>query len=397
MSQKRRLAGQQRFQRRVKPRREEDRSDIESESGNADAQLSTGQKYGGTSSTTVGDDSGCSDSELSEAGSDEDEGEGLNSDEEDGTNDDDDYQSDEAKVQNSLREDMGSVSFGALAKAQESLQRQIKQDHPRARRAALAELRESHAKTKSTAGRTTIGPGAGRLSAGSVSPTATTPHRTNKHAPTETSSKKAVSRKRRVIEMPRREEARDPRFESLSGPTIDENKLRKKYSFIEEYRDGEMKKLAESIKKTKDPDRKAVLKRELLSMQSRKQAQERKDKDREVLRTHRTKEKELVRAGKKPFYLKKSQQKKLALINRYQDYVSKGSNKKRSNKDGAARQEVAAGGTDQPNANSAAAAAADQNRSVNKKLERVMDRRRRKNTAKERKMMPLSRRRAGAS
>ena len=283
MSQKRRLAGQQRFQRRVKPRREEDRSDIESESGNADAQLSTGQKYGGTSSTTVGDDSGCSDSELSEAvglyvtfhvmffakpkqGSDEDEGEGLNSDEEDGTNDDDDYQSDEAKVQNSLREDMGSVSFGALAKAQESLQRQIKQDHPRARRAALAELRESHAKTKSTAGRTTIGPGAGRLSAGSVSPTATTPHRTNKHAPTETSSKKAVSRKRRVIEMPRREEARDPRFESLSGPTIDENKLRKKYSFIEEYRDGEMKKLAESIKKTKDPDRKAVLKRELLSM-----------------------------------------------------------------------------------------------------------------------------------
>ena len=283
MSQKRRLAVEQQFQRRVKPRREEDRSDIESESGDSDAQLSTGHERGGTSATKVEDDGGFSDSEPSEAvslymtcqvmffakpnqGSDEDDGEGLNSDEEDGTSDDDDYQSDEAGLQGILGNDLGSVSFGALAEAQESLQRQSKQDHPRGRRAALAELRESRAKTNGTAAGATVGHGEGRLAARSVSPTAKVPHRTNKHAPTEISSKKAVSRKRMVIDMPRREEARDPRFESLSGPAIDEDKLRKKYSFLEEYRDGEMKKLAESIKKTKDPDRKAVLKRELLSM-----------------------------------------------------------------------------------------------------------------------------------
>jgi len=57
-------------------------------------------------------------------------------------------------------------------------------------------------------------------------------NRSSKHAPTEISSKKAVSRKREVVVIKRREH-RDPRFESLTGP-VDESKFRAAYSFMAE-------------------------------------------------------------------------------------------------------------------------------------------------------------------
>lgn len=145
-----------------------------------------------------------------------------------------------------------------------------------------------------------------------------------------------MSRKREVLAIPNRA-VRDPRFEALSGP-LDEENVRKNYSFLDEYREDEMKQLREKIKKTKDEDVKGMLKRELLSMvcttyttpkshfprslnptsktdmnfpsslpqqESRKKAQETKDKQQEILKEHRAKEKELIKQGKKPYYLKK--------------------------------------------------------------------------------------------
>lgn len=145
--------------------------------------------------------------------------------------------------------------------------------------------------------------------------------RSSKHAPQEQSSKKPVSRRREILADPRRK-ARDPRFDPLMGE-VDEEKSRRAYAFLDEYRDREMADLKTQIKTTKSPAEKEALKRQLLSMESKKKAQKKKDEADGLLREHRNKEKELVAQGKQPFYLKKSEQKKQLLTNRFAD-MSKG-------------------------------------------------------------------------
>ena len=111
-------------------------------------------------------------------------------------------------------------------------------------------------------------------------------------------------------------QVRDPRFEAISG-MVDEGKVRRAYGFLDDYREDEMKDLRTAIKGARDEEVKERLKRELLSMESRKKAQMRKDKADEVLNKHRMEEKELVKQGKQPFYLKKSEQKKRVLVEQY--------------------------------------------------------------------------------
>ncbi|KAM7208787.1 protein of unknown function (DUF947) domain containing protein [Naviculisporaceae sp. PSN 640] len=150
------------------------------------------------------------------------------------------------------------------------------------------------------------------------------PKRTSKHAPVEMTSKKPVSRKRDFIEVHHKPQPRDPRFGPL-GPghgysaPLDEAKLRKAYSFLDEYQESEMKQLKEAIKKTKNPEEKEKLSRALMSMESKKKARMRKDKERQLLEEHRKQEKELVKQGKQPFYLKKSEQKKRLLVEQFRD------------------------------------------------------------------------------
>ncbi len=145
--------------------------------------------------------------------------------------------------------------------------------------------------------------------------------RSSKHAPTEVSSKKAVSRKREVVPITKRE-FRDPRFEPLSG-YVDESKIRAAYSFLDDYRKDEMKELKAAIKIAKDEDAKEKLKRALLSMESKMKAQLRKQREQEILDKHRKEEKELVKQGKQPFYLKKAEQKKRVLLDQFSELKGK--------------------------------------------------------------------------
>ena len=147
--------------------------------------------------------------------------------------------------------------------------------------------------------------------------------------------------------MPKRE-YRDPRFEPNSGP-LESSKVQKAYSFLDDYREDEMKELKNAIKAVKDEDSKEKLKRALSSMESKKKAQIRKNKEQEILDKHRKEEKEAVKQGKKPFYLKKSEQKKRMLLDRYGELKGK-------------------------------------------QLDRVIERRRRKVESKEKKKMPFARR-----
>lgn len=75
--------------------------------------------------------------------------------------------------------------------------------------------------------------------------------------------------------------------------------------------------LRAQIKKTRNEAHKEDLKRQLHSMESKKKAQSKKDESDRVLEEHRKKEKELVAQGKTPFYLKKSEQKKKVLVDRF--------------------------------------------------------------------------------
>ena len=139
--------------------------------------------------------------------------------------------------------------------------------------------------------------------------------RTSKHAPTELSSKKAVPRKREVVPTLRINH-RDPRFESFNG-VVDEQKAKNNYSFLETYRDSEILELKSAIRKTKNSEGKEKLKHVLLSMESRKKVRKIKDQQQAMLRKHRKEEKEKIAQGKRPFYLKKADQKKMALIERF--------------------------------------------------------------------------------
>ncbi|KAJ4413005.1 rRNA biogenesis protein rrp36 [Neurospora sp. IMI 360204] len=154
-------------------------------------------------------------------------------------------------------------------------------------------------------------------------------HRTSKHAPVEMTSKKPVSRRRDFLANngePAKPKSRDPRFappgigggsSGGSKGVVDEIKVRKAYSFLDDYQEDEMKQLRMAIKKTKDANEKEQLQRALLSMESKKKARVRKDKERELLSEHKKKEKELIKQGKTPFYLKKSEQKKQLLVEQF--------------------------------------------------------------------------------
>jgi ribosomal RNA-processing protein 36 len=128
-----------------------------------------------------------------------------------------------------------------------------------------------------------------------------------------------------VVSLPevRRAAARDPRFDPIAEGRLDEVKARKVYAFLEEYRDREIADLKAQLKKTKDVSQKEVIKKEIMSMESRKKARRAKEDEEKLLAEHKKKEKELVAQGKKPFYLKKSDQKKQLLTHRYES-MSKG-------------------------------------------------------------------------
>jgi len=200
-----------------------------------------------------------------------------------------------------------SISFGALAKAQSSLSNSSSNSRKKSKSSTTHDDGWSNGESLERK--------AGKKDTRDFS-------RTSKHAPQELSSKKAVSRRREVVPITKRQ-VRDPRFESASG-MVNEQKIAKNYEFLEGYRDDEIKELKQAIKTTKDETAKERLKRELLSMESRKKTKERKDREMEVLQKHRREEKELVRQGKQPFYLKKSEQKERLLREQFDGLKGKG-------------------------------------------------------------------------
>ncbi|KAF2097452.1 DUF947-domain-containing protein [Rhizodiscina lignyota] len=163
----------------------------------------------------------------------------------------------------------------------------------------------------------------------------------SKHAPMAMPSNKAVSRKRSVVssDRPASSRPRDPRFMPITGPKPTQDKVAKNYEFLNDYRQSEIAdlkgRLGEAGKgKKKDQKRKSKgeklsaeekdrLKKELTRMESQEQARREKQRLEDVAKKHKREEKEKVAEGKKAFFLKKSEQKKLALIDKFEGMKGK--------------------------------------------------------------------------
>ncbi|KAF9884345.1 rRNA biogenesis protein rrp36 [Aspergillus nanangensis] len=236
-------------------------------------------------------------------------------DEEEDSEEDDDHPDDD--VQASL----SSISFGALAKAQASLgpknKRKSKSTETPTTASPLDDIRARILEAREQKRQLSSKPSDDNK-----------PARSSKHAPMAQSSKRAVTRRRTIIEPPAVPKARDPRFD----PTVMSNSHRnnpaaanKAYSFLDDYRVSELKELKAKFAKTKNPDEKEELKRNIRSTSDRLRAMEHQKREQGILAEHKKREKQLIREGKKsnPYYMKKSDLKKEVLLKKYEGMNSK--------------------------------------------------------------------------
>ena len=145
--------------------------------------------------------------------------------------------------------------------------------------------------------------------------------RKNKSFPLECSSKQPVSVLRQVVD-PIRPKAIDPRFDRAFG-SFHEDQFKEAYSFVKDIQKNERKTLEVSMRTEKDPRKAAAIKRALDRQNSIARSKEQEDFKHRVLQKWKQTERDLISQGKKPFHLKKSDEKQLMLIAKFKDLKEK--------------------------------------------------------------------------
>ncbi|KAK4935389.1 rRNA biogenesis protein rrp36 [Elasticomyces elasticus] len=254
-----------------------------------------------------------------EHGSDEEQSQTDGSDESDLENQE---QSDESSSEQEAALPLQDISFGVLAKAQETFD-------PNPRKRKLAETLEDSAPTSVAATAEDTFDTRKRAKEARVD----APKRSSKHAPTIESARKPVSRKRTIFEPPAAQKFRDPRFDpTVMSANRDGNatsKANKNYSFLTEYQAAEILDLKSQIKKAKDPHALADLKRQVMSMEAKVRNAHARQKEEEIRKRHKEEEKEAIRTGQKsrPYYLKEADVRRKVKEERLQS-MSKGARDK---------------------------------------------------------------------
>lgn len=248
----------------------------------------------------ISDDEGLDQQEISEH-----EESSANDSEEDGSASDEDSQSSIEAEPAEETEALKDISFGALADAQARL-------NPNSRKRKLAD-RENDAEEKAQQpenDKWKYDPSS-REKEQKVS-------RSSKHAPMITSSRNPVSRKREIFSPPASAKFRDPRFDaavtadSRRGNTSSTHGASKAYAFLSDYQAKEILEMKAQMKKLKDPDQQAELKRKIMSTEAKLRNAETQRREAEIMQAHKRKERDEIREGKKakPYYLKASEVKK---------------------------------------------------------------------------------------
>lgn len=206
--------------------------------------------------------------------------------------------------------------------------------------------------------------------------------RTNKHAPQEISTRRPVSRKRSVVETHSRE-VRDPRFTNLSGPQVNSGLFQRSYGFVKDLQSSELSTLKTTLSKlrkmeanhagpkatsataVKIREEREAVERALKREEAKAAERNRRDREKAVMAKFKHENDERVKQGGKRYYLKDSDKKKLLLEDKFAQ-LARGRNGKQE------------GSADCTPATSSS-----------KALRKAVDKRRRKNAAKERKSMPF--------
>ncbi|KAI0068239.1 DUF947-domain-containing protein [Artomyces pyxidatus] len=209
----------------------------------------------------------------------------------------------------SLKDDLSALPFGSLRKAQRAL--------------AQASERENNTRDPGREGN------AGRKAKKEIAA------RKNKHAPTEVTSKRPVSRHRTVVEV-HHMEVRDPRFLPLAGE-FDGTRFRQQYGFISTMHETELKTLRENLKRARKllvsypkdsrEERELEVQRLELAVKRAESAVNRDKREKveqEALGKASREEREKREKGKGRFWLKDSEKKKLLLKARYEAVAAEG-------------------------------------------------------------------------
>jgi ribosomal RNA-processing protein 36 len=244
--------------------------------------------------------------------------------------------SDESEVNG----DISNVSFGALKQAQDELSRKRKrgsdvtESHEEKLEALRSRLREMKSQKKDQQRTSQKGNPAQTFqqpqsaqeghgdSDSAPSEVGGAKSRTSKHAPASQSSRYQVSRRRQVVDVPKRV-VRDPRFDAFNQNSAHTGNSEKAYAFLRDYEKSEIAELKAAVKLAKTDEDRDILKRKLVSMENRIKSQEGKERQQAILRQHRREEKEKVQQGKKPFYLKQKDLKERALVEKFKGMKSK--------------------------------------------------------------------------
>ena len=146
--------------------------------------------------------------------------------------------------------------------------------------------------------------------------------RENKNAPAVMKSNRPV-RRLRIDANNTTRKFRDPRFVEGSG-TLDEDRFHQNYAFLDKYQEDEVNELTRAMKKSKNPTVKDQIKTELLGKKQEMTERRRSMKVKARLQTVRAEERQKVKNGKTPFFLKRSAKKQIALEERFDELKKDG-------------------------------------------------------------------------
>jgi len=148
--------------------------------------------------------------------------------------------------------------------------------------------------------------------------------RDHKHRPSEMSSKKPVPILRDTMQAGTRR-GRDPRFDGLTAGNFVDSKFKNRYSFIyDEKLPEEKRELQEVVKRTKNATKKAELQARLSQITQQIKTEQSRRRRAAVEEDAKAKERVAVSDGKRPFYLKKSEKRKQELMAKYEELKSTG-------------------------------------------------------------------------
>ena len=151
------------------------------------------------------------------------------------------------------------------------------------------------------------------------------PKKKSKSEPMEISSKKKKfnhDQPRYVVKSNKRS-TRDPRFNDLSG-AYNEELFEKSYAFVQDIKKTEYESVNTQLKKVKNTEEKEKLLKVKQKMDTEQKVKAEKEKKRELFKKQKRQASEQTKIGKKAFYLKNSDKKKIELAEKYKELKSSG-------------------------------------------------------------------------